>query len=331
LRQQLSGPKTVELPVSCYGKLPMYKDFLREKMAGKDAQAYKQWLDRGISHYWGPHEVYRGETIFPHAFLLRFPGTGSYVIGYLWGSHDDGELRFFPFSLFVSLPAGREAFPPHSILELLEPVIAAGRRWHHEASQLASFQEFVSWSRALTLEVTIRPEKEVTPEILRRAEGFTVGEYTKGLWDHDADSEWPALQSYLTRHQKRVAEHRHPTDLAARFPSSSRIPMVLQAHFLTLILERFDNRRERPVQLLIPVYDDKAGITVILRSLRPEDVYAFHPDMPLNENIEDFCTTVPRRAGHEVSPTEEPERQKPLRAFLDLKFDSSTGSAAARI
>ncbi len=85
------------------------------------------------------------------------------------------------------------------------------------------------------------------------------------------------------------------------------------------------------MQLLIPVNDDRAGITVILRSLRPEDVYAFHPDMLLNEHIENFCEKVPRRAGHEITASEEPEREKPLRSFLDLKYDPKSGSSAARL
>ncbi len=327
LRQQISGPKTVELPISCYGKLPIYKDFLRENLASKHAQAFKHWLDKGIGHYWGANDVYRGETIYPHAFLLRFPGTARYVVGYLWGSHDEGELRFFPFSVFASLPAGREAFPPHAVLEILEPMIAAGRRWHHESTQLTSFEDFVKWSRGLTLEVTLKPEQAAISEILSGTSALTMDDFAAGLWREGSDLEWPALLSYMDRHQERVKAHRHPTDLAVRLPSSERLPLVLQAQYWTLIFERFDNRRERPFQVLIPVYEDNAGITVILRNLRPDDVFAFHPQMLLNEHIEDFRESVPRRVGYEIDPMTEAEKKVTLEGYLASKHSAARSSA----
>jgi type VI secretion system ImpM family protein len=328
LREHISGARTVDLPVSCYGKLPIYKDFLRENLASKPAQAFKQWLDKGISHYWGPSDAYRKQTILPHAFLLRFPGTGSYVVGYLWGSTDEGALRFFPFSMFTSLPAGREAFPPHAVLDALEPVIAAGRRWHHEASQLGSFEDFVTWSRGLILQLTVQPEHEATEELLRRSEALTLCEFIAGLWERGDGTEWPALLSYLNRHQTRVREHRHPVDLAVRLPSSNRMPLVFQAQCWTLILEQFDTRRERPFQMLIPTYDDKAGITLMLRNLRPDDVYAFHPEMPLNEHIEDFRERIPHRPSSEHRPLGSEDRERPLRAVLDLRYRPPAQPAA---
>jgi len=331
LRQQISGPKTVELPISCYGKLPIYKDFLRENLASKHAQAFKHWLDKGIGHYWGANDVYRGETIYPHAFLLRFPGTARYVVGYLWGSHDEGELRFFPFSVFASLPAGREAFPPHAVLEILEPMIAAGRRWHHESTQLTSFEDFVKWSRGLTLEVTLKPEQAAISEILTSASALTMDDFTAGLWREGPDLEWPALLSYMDRHRERVKTNRHPTGLAVRLPSSGRLPLVLQAQFWTLIIERFDNRRERPFQVLIPVDEEKAGITVMLRDLRPDDVFAFHPQMLLNEHIEDFRESVPRRAGYEIDPMTAAKKEEMLEGYLASKHSTAQSSTSKEI
>jgi type VI secretion system ImpM family protein len=319
LRQRIGGPKDVELPVSCYGKLPIYKDFLRENLAGKDAQAFKKWLDRGISHYWGEREGYRGETIYPHGFLVRSSDTSSYTIGYLWGSHDEGGLRSFPFCLFVSLPAGRESFPPHSILEVVDAAMIAGRQWRQDAARLATFQDFTRWSRGLRLKTTIRPENEVASEVLSASEDMTIGDFIAGLWNEDADLEWPALLSYLHRYRGRVAAGGHASDLAARFPTSDRLPMILQAQIWSLLIERFDDRRERPVQFLVPAYDDRAGITVVLRELRPDDVFAFHPEMPSNEHIEDFRTAIPR-SGESIDRSTDDEKQRPLRGLLDVDF-----------
>jgi type VI secretion system ImpM family protein len=313
------------MPVSCYGKLPVYKDFLRSNLAGREAQAFKQWLDKGVSHYWGERDGYRGVTIYPHGFLLRYPGTARYVIGYLWGSHDEGGLRSFPFSLFIAVPAGREAFPPHSVFEILESVMKAGPQWRQETTRLSSFQDFKRWSWNLTLKTILRPEQDVVSEIMGKAEKTSLGQFTDGLWDDDGDLEWPALLAYLGRHQERIEHHLHACDLAARFPSSDRWPLVLQAQYWTLVIERFDKRRERPVQVLVPAYDSNAGITVLLRNIRPDDVFALHPEMPMNESIEDFRDTVPR-PNDQILPLTEYEKQQQLRCFLEEGYVAESGA-----
>ena len=324
VRQRLGGSRTVELPVSCYGKLPLYKDFLRENLAGKEAQAFKRWLDKGVGHYWGATDEYRGTTIYPHGFLLRFPGTAKYLLGYLWGSHDEGGLRFFPFSLFASIPAGRESFPPHSVLRVLDTIMTTGAQWRQEAALLTSVQEFKRWSRGLKLEVTVKPEHEVVAEILTKASDITMEQFISGMWDEDPDIEWPMLLSYLERHRGRIKARNHNVDLAARFPTSPRLSMILQAQYWTQIIERYDHRRERSVQLLVPAYDGHAGLTLMLRNLRPDDVFAFHPEMPMNEHIEDFRSSVPGSRSS-VEPLSQPEKDRPLCAFLDDGFSDDHG------
>jgi len=326
VRQRLGGSRTVEFPVSCYGKLPFYKDFLRENLAGKEAQSFKTWIDKGVGHYWGTTDGYRGTTVYPHGFLFRFPGTAKYLLGYLWGSHDEGGLRFFPFSLFTSIPAGRESFPPHSVLQVLDAIMTAGAQWRQEAARLQSFQEFKRWSGSLKFEVTIQPEHEVVSELLERAATITVENFITGLWDEGSDLEWPMLLSYLDRHRGRITACNHNVDLAARFPTSDRLPIILQTQYWTQIIEHYDHRRERPVQLLVPANDGRAGITVVLRDLRPDDVFAFHPEMPMNDSIEDFRVSVPR-SSEEAVPISEAERDRPLCALLDDGFSDENGDS----
>lgn len=324
VRQRLGGSRTIELKISCYGKLPLYKDFLREGLAGKEAQAYKQWLDKGVGHYWGAHDEYRGTTIYPHGFLLRFPGTAKYLLGYLWGSHDEGGLRFFPFSLFASIPAGRESFPPHSVLKILDAVMTSGAKWRQEASRLTSVQEFKRWSRGLKLEVTLEPEHEVVAGVLGKAGEITVETFITGLWDEEPETEWPMLMAYLDRHRGRIRDRNHNVDLAGRFPTTDRLSMTLQAQIWTQIIERYDDRRERPVQLLLPAYDGSAGITVMLRNLRPDDVFAFHPEMPHNEHIEDFRAAVPGSRDR-IEPMTQAETDRPLGTILDDESSDDHG------
>lgn len=325
VRQRLGGTRSVELRVSCYGKLPVYKDFLRENLAGKEAQFFKQWLDRGFGHYWGDRQDYRGTTVYPHGFLFRFPGTARYLVGYLWGSHDEGGLRSFPFSIFAFMAGGRESFPPHSVIDALAGIMTTGAQWREEAASLGSFHEFKSWSRDLRLDLKIRPEHEVVTEILERSKQVTVAEFSNSLWEEAPELKWPALVSYLMRHRDRIKSHNHNVDLAARFPTSDRIPLILQTHIWTMIVERYDNRRERPAQLLVPTYGERAGITIMLRKLRPDDVFAFHPEMPTYEFIEDFRDSVPR-SKEWGEPLSETEKARPL--YDLLKSEPGAGQGA---
>jgi hypothetical protein len=86
------------------------------------------------------------------------------------------------------------------------------------------------------------------------------------------------------------------------------------------MLEQFDRRRDRPVQIILPAYEDEAGITMMLRTLRPDDVFVFHPQMPHNEHIEDFRESVPRAAGDELTPFTEADQLQPLRVVLDSSY-----------
>jgi hypothetical protein len=170
------------------------------------------------------------------------------------------------------------------------------------------------------------PEHEVTEDVLARAEEITVHEYASSLWKENADLEWPALLAYLDRYRQRIDTHAHPTDLAARFPSSTSVPMVLQTHFLSFIVKRFDRRRDRSFQLLLPISPGQSGIAVFLRNLRWEDVFAFHPDVPAYEHLEDFRESVPRRKEDEVKPLTEAEGRLPMRTVLDPGFAASSHS-----
>jgi hypothetical protein len=160
-------------------------------------------------------------------------------------------------------------------------------------------------------------------------EELSVSDFITEIWPQDPDLEWPALLSYLDRHQRRIEAHPHIADMAARLPSADSIPVVLQTQIWSLIIGRFDNRRNRPFQLLVPANDASGGITLFLRNLRPDDVFAFHPKALEYEHIEDLRASVPRGSRGELTSLTEAESGHPLRAFLDADF-SPPSSVSAR-
>ncbi len=309
--------KTVEAAVSVYGKLPMYKDFLKSSVTSKEAQAYRQWLDRGISHSWGATAPYAGTPILPHAFLLRFPGTGRRVIGYLVGSHDEGGLRFFPFSVFVSLPDANEVFPSLATLDLLDQFVAVGRRLHQETRALASPDDFYRWSRELSATLVTRPEAEVAEQVVGDLMTTTLGDFATALWGEDGRVRWVQLLDYLRRNQAGASGRPDLPGLALRLPTAAPGPsLTRQLQLLCSLLAAGAGRREAPANLLVPVAEERGGFVVIQRPLRADDVFVFHPEMPGYEFVEDLRQRVP--AGRDAAAVgEDGDWQRPLATIVD--------------
>ncbi|MEM7353139.1 MAG: TagF domain-containing protein, partial [Acidobacteriota bacterium] len=193
-------PRELNLPLSAYGKLPIYKDFLRHGLAGEEAQAFKKWLDRGISKHWALHELYRDHAIGSFALLLTFPGTGNQILAYLWGSHDHGALRRFPFTVFVALPSSR-SLAPLERLDALAQVVAEGRALRRELEGLRGVDDFYPLIRIRTLRLTLQGDRQIQERYLN-AEVPRVGELGASLFGEEAGVRWPALLAWL-KHPKK--------------------------------------------------------------------------------------------------------------------------------
>ena len=124
LKDGLSGadgpPKLETYALHLYGKLPIYKDFISTGFTEEGSKDFRDWLGNGFSRRWSLLEEYKGTEIPLHTFLLALPGGKRSVAGALWGSHDEGGLRQFPFTLFSVLPQGRPAAEPFVALSFLE-------------------------------------------------------------------------------------------------------------------------------------------------------------------------------------------------------------------
>ena len=281
IKERLESDRELHLPLSTYGKLPIYKDFLRSGMTGKEAQAVRQWLDRGISHYWASRPEYREQPIFLHALLLRFTGVSRVVIGVLWGSHDEGMLRKFPFICFTTVPACRSPVPSLAMLDLLSQVVDQTRRWKDELAQLASVESFYGWSRGRQLTLTERPERIVRQELIERFGELTIGDYATALYgEEDPLAAWATMQRTV---DQQLAGNR----FAAWLPSASRGSILDQGKlWCSLLTERAS--RGPGWSVIIPLYDERSGLVVMQRPLRDDDVFVLHPEMPSYEFVEDL-------------------------------------------
>ncbi|HEV7518016.1 MAG TPA: TagF domain-containing protein [Thermoanaerobaculia bacterium] len=323
-----SGPKVVRPAFSVYGKLPIYKDFLRHGLASQEAQAFRQWLDKGFSRYWDGDPACRDHVIGPHLFSLRFEGLGRRVVGGLWGSHDQGELRRFPFALFVSVPAGG-AFGDLAVLGILGQVAEKARDLRHALGQASDVQGFYHLVREATLTLRIERDSAVRERLARELAGLTVGAFAESLYGEAAGERWPALLAYLERRRAAAASGQAggraggAPPLACRLGISGSLPTLCQSQLWAAVLQGAGEKSRAPFNVLLSWEGEPAGGMVLFeRDLRPDDVFAFHPDPPRADLLEDLRHDVPTRP-------ESPERpSSPAAAAATAASPAFSGGAA---
>lgn len=288
------GPKVVRSGFSTYGKLPLYKDFLRHGLAAKEAQAFRHWLDRGFSRHWEANDACRDHPIEPHAFSLRFEGLARRVVGCLWGSHDQGELRRFPFTLFVSVPVGG-SIGELAALDTLGKVAEEARTLRGIAREAGDVQGFYHRVRESSLILRIERDATVRERLAQNLREITVRDFATSLYAAEAATAWPALLSWLTE-RRAAARGRDPAvpPLACRLPVSRLLPVPRQAALWAALLQGSGAKGKAPLNVLLPWGNEPAGGIVILeRDLRPDDVQALHPDPPGYDLLEDLRKRVP--------------------------------------
>jgi len=309
------GPKVVRTGFSTYGKLPIYKDFLRHGLAAKEAQAFRHWLDRGFSRHWEANDACREHPIEPHAFSLRFEGLARRVVGCLWGSHDQGELRRFPFTLFVSVPVGGSVGDLAAV-ETLGKVAEEARELRRAARDAGDVQGFYSRVRESSLTLRVDRDAAVRERLTEALRGTTVGDFATSLYGDEAVTAWPALLGWLAQ-RRAAARRREPgaPPLACRLPVSRLLPALRQGELWAALLQGPGSKGKAPLNILIPWGNEPAGgIVVLERDLRPDDVQALHPDPPGYDLLEDLRTRVP--AGKTEPPAAMHLGEEPLSSLL---------------
>lgn len=313
LKLSFGGPRSVELPLSCYGKLPVYRDFIRNGLAGAEAQAFKQWLDRGMSRNWEAQDECRDYHFGAHALLLGFPGTGRALIAYVWGSADNEGLRRFPFTFFVSVPTIRGTGHISAIAAAAQFARRA-QGWHDDIAAYHDVESLVQAVRSRKVALTFPGDEDALQRLREALSGVTVRAFAESLYGDGAGRMFPALVAWLRRRQGSEPG----LALAGRLPGSPLLPAMHQAELWAAMLRDEKGRGPAALNLLVPLAGDAgAGPILLGRELRPEDVLAFHPELPGYEQVEDLRHSVPGAA--EPAPAWlDQHGGEPLAALLDV-------------
>ncbi len=300
LKEGFSGadgpPRTEAYALHLYGKLPIYKDFISTGFTEEGSKDFRDWLGNGFSRRWSLLEEYKGTEIPLHTFLLCLPGGKRAVAGVLWGSHDEGGLRQFPFTLFSVVPQGRPAADPFvalSHLEVFEERAAYIRRNFLQGRTVSSFYEGFRGAR---VEIPVKRPARIAEGIEKEAKGVTLGEFAESLFGAAAASEWPG---FLARLRSACAGSKGEGAGAVRLPLGNLLPAELQVQVWLTWLSGEGVLDERgPSGTLVCRSGGRSRAVLFFRDLRPEDFLLLHPTARDYEFVEETAPATPE----ETSP-----------------------------
>jgi len=94
------------MPVGCFGKLPIFADFIRYQGASKEVEAFDLWVQEGI--YWSRKRLGSAwesafESMSPYAYFCSGANRDDALVGVFTPGVDAGGRRF-PFSIFTRIP-----------------------------------------------------------------------------------------------------------------------------------------------------------------------------------------------------------------------------------
>ncbi len=307
------GPRSEQCPLQLYGKLPIYKDFISSGLGDEGAIEFREWIGNGYSKKWATREGCRGTEIPPYTFVLPLPASRRAVVGCLWGSHDEGGLRPFPFAAFAVLPSGRKVSDPTTALSYLEVFYECGasiRRNFQGGRTVASFYDSFRGAR---VELPI-----VGPEALAKGLGedlqnVAVQEFATAILGEAAAVRWPGHLEALEK-----AVRQNVGGGAVRIPLGALLPREMQVQVWLSWLRR---REALPVGALRGVLVERSGergrAVLFFRDLKADDFLLLHPGRSDYDWVEEVGGEAPAGgAGQEAEGEPPPGWDDPLPALL---------------
>ena len=312
------GPPRIETcPLHLYGKLPIYKDFISSGFTEEGSKDFRDWLGNGFSRRWSLLEEYKGSEIPLHTFLLPLPGGKRSVAGALWGSHDEGGLRQFPFTLFSVVPQGRPAADPYdalSYLEVFDERAAYIRRNFVQGRTVASFYESFRGAR---IEIPVKRPGKIAEGIEKEAKGSTLADFAESLFGPAAAAVWPG---FLSKVRSACGHAPGEGAGAVRLPLGNLLPAEVQVQMWLSWLENSGVIGDRgPSGTLVCRSGGRSRAVLLFRDLRPEDFLLLHPERTDYEFVEETAPAAPPEPPAAGEGTEAPKPNGwdgPLSAFL---------------
>jgi type VI secretion system ImpM family protein len=319
--------KTGRFGVNAYGKLPIYKDFITTGVTDPAAREFRTWVDRGFSHRWSTDENYREVEIPSHSFLLRLADGKGFVAGSLWGSTDEGGLRRFPFTLFVSFPGGQAATEPLTAVDYLALIEARSRDLRERFGPGGSLASLYQTYRGASIECPLKTRDQIHREV-RSDSGPSLATFAESLLGPSCEAAWPA---FLDEVASAVSSGGVG---AVRLPLGGALPRVREIEFWLLWLSRQERTRKRAVcGLLYPNGSGPGRVTLFFRDLRADDIFLLHSARVSEGDVRQLPTpatepvaatepdpAIPAAPEAIVVPLEAPRTEAPVEASAPVEI-----------
>lgn len=299
--------RTARFPLQAYGKLPIYKDFISIGLTDAGAREFRQWLDRGFSYRWAENEEYRDMEIPAHGYLLRLPESKSCVTGVLWGSSDEGGLRKFPFTVFLSFPAAQPAADPLAAVHYLAAIERRCEEIRDGYAAGASLSAFYKAYRGAEFECALKTREQAGKELKSAIGDFAVSDFAESLFGARAAARWPGFLAAL---EDAAARANGPG--AIRLPLGGVLPRSREIAVWLRWLDRLDAKRRRPVTGVLYTSGRGPGrVVLFFRDLAPEDFLLLHPTHQGHAQVLDIGAPEPEEAPAPAAAADVGQAQPP--------------------
>jgi type VI secretion system protein ImpM len=108
LKMRVNAMEALLFPAACFGKLPVFADFVRCNAAGRETIAFDQWLQQGLFHgrnYFGAQWDAIFEKAPTYHFVFLPENAGRFLVGILRPSRDKSDRKYpFQISVLVDRP-----------------------------------------------------------------------------------------------------------------------------------------------------------------------------------------------------------------------------------
>ena len=266
------GPQREQCPLQLYGKLPIYKDFISSGLGDEGAIELREWIGSGYSKKWATREECRGTEIPPHTFVLPLPASRRTAVGSLWGSHDEGGLRPFPFAVFAVLPSGRRVSDPTTALSYLEVFHERGASIRRNFQGGRTVSSFYDSYRGARVDLPIVGPKDLAKGLVEDLQNVTVEEFATAVLGDDAAARWPLHLEALEK-----AVRQNVDGGAVRIPLGSLLPREMQVQiWLSWLRLREDLPAGALRGVLVERSEGRGRAVLLFRDLKADDFLLLH-------------------------------------------------------
>ncbi len=282
-------------PVSCFGKLPFFSDFIEPVHSTGFSPQLRRWLEEAV----GYQDTQRlNERALPLVYRFSWPikKGKELIVGVLWSS-SDSVGRWFPFCLFTEIPTKKlglqsvEDFPTvlAPIWDELQSLAVSpqGKLWTECTTEDASQAEV---QKKLLDHKLIIPKSEDTLRVLEEALqahsalDFLERLFTASFWVFYPRAAWGLVD---------VGRSLGEVDNAAvgvRLPASESVSGIVQAGFWLRSLKKLSgDRLDRLPTMFLPLRSEsERGVLLLFRDPLPHDLQVLFGDLGGHDYLADF-------------------------------------------